>query len=130
ERAGRTRIRKALHHERALILMGTDAPQLVSGPRVSLQRQRALRGPARMPPREGLRSGAAQIARPDGGNDRPRAVAAGRRADLLLLDANPLEDISNIGRISGVMVEGRWLDGEQIAARLEAIAQRAAAQAN
>ena len=35
-------------------------------------------------------------------------IAAGRSADLLLLDANPLEHIANTRRIAGVMVRGRW----------------------
>jgi len=130
EREVRMRILKALHDEGALILMGTDAPQLFSVPGFSLHRELPLMVQAGMTPYEVLRSGTVNIARFYGEEDRAGTVAAGRRADLLLLDANPLEDISNIGRISGVMVEGRWLDGEQIAARLEAIAQRAAAQAN
>jgi tetratricopeptide (TPR) repeat protein len=46
-------------------------------------------------------------------------VAAGRRADLVLLDADPLLDIRNAERIRGVMVRGRWLSREEIAVRLE-----------
>jgi imidazolonepropionase-like amidohydrolase len=37
-------------------------------------------------------------------------VARGRRADLVLLDANPLADISNVRRIRAVVVAGRLLD--------------------
>jgi imidazolonepropionase-like amidohydrolase len=36
-------------------------------------------------------------------------VVPGARADLLLLDANPLEDVGNTERLAGVMVRGRWL---------------------
>jgi imidazolonepropionase-like amidohydrolase len=36
-------------------------------------------------------------------------VAPGARADLMLLDANPLEDVANTERLAGVMVRGRWL---------------------
>jgi imidazolonepropionase-like amidohydrolase len=36
-------------------------------------------------------------------------VVPGGRADLLLLDANPLEDVGNTERLAGVMVRGRWL---------------------
>ncbi len=37
-------------------------------------------------------------------------VAPGRRADLLVLDANPLEDIRNTTRISSVLLEGKIVD--------------------
>ncbi|WP_034889503.1 amidohydrolase family protein [Gillisia sp. Hel_I_29] len=36
-------------------------------------------------------------------------VEIGKYADLILLDANPLEDIKNTRKISGVFVNGRWL---------------------
>ena len=41
-------------------------------------------------------------------------VAPGYRADLLLVDGNPLEDIRSVENISGVMVRGRWLDRAEI----------------
>jgi imidazolonepropionase-like amidohydrolase len=37
-------------------------------------------------------------------------VRAGRVADLVLLDANPLEDIRNTRRIAAVVLDGRYLD--------------------
>jgi imidazolonepropionase-like amidohydrolase len=37
-------------------------------------------------------------------------IAAGKRADLLLLDADPLEDIHNIRRIASIYVRGRAVD--------------------
>jgi imidazolonepropionase-like amidohydrolase len=37
----------------------------------------------------------------------PWAVEAGKLADLLLLDANPLEDICNTRKIRAVVAEGR-----------------------
>jgi imidazolonepropionase-like amidohydrolase len=36
-------------------------------------------------------------------------VADGKRADLVLLDGNPLDEIGNVRKIAGVMVNGRWL---------------------
>jgi len=35
-------------------------------------------------------------------------VEVGKRADLILVEANPLEDIRNVHRQAGVMVRGRW----------------------
>jgi tetratricopeptide (TPR) repeat protein len=45
-------------------------------------------------------------------------IEAGKRADLVLLDANPLDDISNTREISGVMANGKWYSHEEIEAML------------
>jgi imidazolonepropionase-like amidohydrolase len=41
-------------------------------------------------------------------------VASGQRADLVLLDANPLIDIANVRRIRSVVVAGRFLDRTEL----------------
>jgi imidazolonepropionase-like amidohydrolase len=38
------------------------------------------------------------------------SVASGKSADLVMLDANPLEDIGNTRRISAVVTAGRFFD--------------------
>jgi len=47
------------------------------------------------------------------------SVVPGKRADLVLLQQNPLEDIANTRKISGVMAAGRWYDQKDLAAFLE-----------
>jgi cytosine/adenosine deaminase-related metal-dependent hydrolase len=47
-------------------------------------------------------------------------IAAGARADLVLLEANPLEYIGNLRAISGVIAAGRWLPIERLRADSEA----------
>jgi hypothetical protein len=54
------------------------------------------------------------------------SVARGRRADLVLLDANPLSDIANVRRIRAVIVAGRFLDRRALD---ETLAQARAAAA-
>jgi imidazolonepropionase-like amidohydrolase len=52
-------------------------------------------------------------------------VETGRVADLLLLEANPLEDISNTRKIAGVIADGQYLskaDLEQLRSRLKQLA--------
>ena len=51
-------------------------------------------------------------------------VAVGRRADLILLNTNPLDDIGNVTDRAGVMVRGRWFSESYIQERLDEIARR------
>jgi imidazolonepropionase-like amidohydrolase len=48
------------------------------------------------------------------GLEQTLGMAAGKRADLVLLDANPLTDITNVGRIRAVVVAGRLLDRKEL----------------
>ena len=50
-------------------------------------------------------------------------VAVGRRADLVLLAANPLDDIGAVRGPAGVMVGGRWIPAAEIEERLTRIAR-------
>ena len=43
-----------------------------------------------------------------GQEDEFGAIVPGQRADLLLVDANPLDDLSRLSRPAGVMTRGRW----------------------
>jgi imidazolonepropionase-like amidohydrolase len=54
-------------------------------------------------------------------------VADGHRADLVLLNANPLQDVGRFADSAGVMVNGRWLPRTAIDARLAEIRARMAA---
>lgn len=46
------------------------------------------------------------------------SVEAGKRADMVLLDANPLDNIANVGRIDAVVIGGKLLDRPQLDATL------------
>jgi imidazolonepropionase-like amidohydrolase len=50
-------------------------------------------------------------------------AAPGRIADLLLLDASPLEAIENSRRIAvaGVMLRGRWISKSDLIARRDSL---------
>jgi len=51
-------------------------------------------------------------------------IEAGKYADLVLLDANPLNNIQNTKKISGVFVNGHWLDKFRIDAMLSDLSKR------
>src|SRR5690606_17211392 len=125
----RNELLRAMNDEGVLILMGTDAPQLFSVPGFSLHRELPVMVEAGMSPYEVMRSGTVNVARFFGIEDEAGTVAPGRRADLLLLEANPLDDIGAVERIAGVMIDGRWLSGEAIRDRLNAIAAKHAGAA-
>jgi adenine deaminase len=48
-------------------------------------------------------------------------IAVGRRADLLILNANPLIDIGNIRAIDSVILNGRVFSRDQLDAMLTAV---------
>jgi hypothetical protein len=45
----------------------------------------------------------------------------GKQADLVLLDADPLLDVSNTERIGGVVVRGRWFSAHELRSRVERV---------
>lgn len=57
-------------------------------------------------------------------NSEVGTVEVGKRADLILLDANPLSDVKNTRKISGVFVNGRWLNRPTIDAMLSDLSKR------
>ena len=105
-------------------VLGSDAPQVWNVPGFSLRRELAYLVDAGLTPFQALESGTRNVAVYFGTEATTGTVAAGKRADLILLDGNPLQDIANVGRQSGVMLRGRWLDRADIASRLQAIEAR------
>jgi hypothetical protein len=122
--ANRTRILRALHRGGVKILMGTDAPQQFSVPGFSLHRELLRMREAGMSPYEILESGTVNVGKYFAKQDAFGTVAPGQRADLVLLDANPLADIANVAKISGVMVRGRWLSRADLDEGLARIARK------
>ena len=120
--ANRNRVLKALSDGGAGILLGTDSPQIFSVPGFSIHREMKAMADAGMSAWEILVSGTRNVGEYFQGRDSFGTVAVGRRADLLLLNANPLSDVANVADRAGVMFRGRWLPEEEIQRRLEEIA--------
>ena len=114
----RRKIIKALHDGGVPFALGSDAPQTWNVPGFSAHRELGALVAAGLTPYQALKSGTANVGTYFGTQASVGTVAAGTRADLVLLDANPLTDIGNSSRIAGVMVNGRWLSKADIDSRL------------
>jgi hypothetical protein len=105
----RRRLIKSLYDAGVVFLLGSDAPQLWNVPGFSAHRELGSLVAAGLTPYQALRTGTVDVAKFLGEENRSGVVRAGARADLILLDGNPLQDIANTLRINGVVVNGRWI---------------------
>ena len=112
----------ALHEGGAPLLLGTDSPQIFSVPGFSMHREMALWVELGMTPYEVLETGTRRVAEYFDATDDFGSVAVGHRADLILLTANPIDDIAHVASRGGVMVNGRWIPEAEIQERLADIA--------
>jgi tetratricopeptide (TPR) repeat protein len=51
-------------------------------------------------------------------------IAVGKRADLILVAGDPLKDVSNASKLSGVMTRGRWLSKNELSKMLNEVPAR------
>jgi imidazolonepropionase-like amidohydrolase len=119
----RMRILEALSDAGARLLLGSDAPQQFNVPGFSIHHEMRRMVDAGMTPYQVLRSGTASVGAHFRTEGNFGTIAIGKRADLILLSANPLADVANVQRRDGVMVAGRWLPESEIQMRLAEIAR-------
>jgi imidazolonepropionase-like amidohydrolase len=118
----RMRILKALHEGGVRILFGTDAPQQFSVPGFSIHREMALMVKCGFTPYQIIQSATKNAGDYFKGKDNFGTIEAGKRADLILVEGNPLKDVASIARRAGVMLRGQWLPESEIRKRLDGIA--------
>lgn len=125
--SGFQKLLKRLHDTGAKLMVGTDTGTFMLVPGFSLHRELGLWVEAGLRPYDVLR--AATVAPADylGIAGEAGTIETGKRADLVLLAANPLIDIKNASRIEGVMSAGRYTDKAEIDRRLAEMAARVAA---
>jgi imidazolonepropionase-like amidohydrolase len=93
------------------ILAGTDSPAFLNVvPGFSLHDELALMVEGGLTPLEALRTATLNPARFLGKLDDLGTVEKGKLADLVILDANPLEDIHNTTKINAVIAQGKLSD--------------------
>jgi len=119
--ANRDVLLKAFSDTGVPVLFGTDAPQIFSVPGFSIHREIEAMKNAGMSDYAILHSGTAAVGNYYSDTDFFGKIEEGARADLLLLDSNPLADVRHIRDLAGVMVRGNWLDKKTIDSRLGTI---------
>ena len=113
----RRRLIRELHLRSDRLLLGSDAPQVFNVPGFSAHRELELYVASGLTPYEALATGTRNAARFLGLET--GHIEAGRLADLVLLDENPLEDIRNLTRVHGVMLGGRWYSKRVLSQKLD-----------
>jgi hypothetical protein len=113
---------RALSKAGARLMTGTDALIPSNVPGFSIHDELAELVDVGLSPYEALRSSTTEPFAYLDELDQAGTIAVGKRADLVLLQNNPLSDISATRGISGVLIQGRWLAKDDLDQGLEALA--------
>ena len=116
----------ALNKEGHGMLLGSDAPQLFNVPGFSIHHEIQGMLGAGMTPLEIIQSGTIHPAAYFNMEDAFGEIKVGLDADLVLLEANPLDDMQALKRVFGVMLKGKWISKEEIQEKLAMVAANAA----
>lgn len=108
------------------VMLGTDANDSFVYPGASVHDELGELVKAGLSPAEALRAATLSGATYLGRTSEFGTVQAGRFADLLLLDANPLSDIANSQSIHAVVMNGRVFDRSALDSMLATVVQSAA----
>jgi imidazolonepropionase-like amidohydrolase len=120
----RKKLVKSLHDAGARLLLGTDYGNPFVVPGFSLHLELRNFVDAGLSPFEAIRAGTSGAAEFMNAEEEFGTIAAGRRADLLLIEGNPLANVSHVNNRVGVMVRGRWYSQVELMNELETLAKR------
>lgn len=107
-------ITKNLYDNGGKILLGTDAGTEIVLPGFSIHDELYNLVEAGLTPYEAIKAGTYNAAEFLNILDVAGTVEENKNADLILLSENPLEDITNMKKIEGVMIMGRWISKSEI----------------
>ena len=120
----RNRLVKAIADSGGKIMAGSDTPEWFFAYGWTIHRELESLVAAGLTPYQALVAGTRNPAEFLRASNEWGTIEKGKRADLLLLEANPLEDIRNTARIEAVAVGGRWLDREERKRMIDEAAKR------
>lgn len=108
--AVRNQFVKALQDSGGKLIAGSDTPEWFHLYGFGLHRELGAMVRAGLTPYQALVTATRNPADYLGASAHWGTIEPGKRADLVLVNGNPLEDIANTARIRGVAIGGRWLD--------------------
>ncbi|MFO0890993.1 MAG: amidohydrolase family protein [Isosphaeraceae bacterium] len=120
----RNQLVKEIRDAGGRIMAGSDAPEWFFGYGYTLHRELESLVAAGLSPHQALEAATATPGAFLNAGAEWGRIAPGMRADLVLLAANPLEDIRNTTRIDAVSVGGRWLDRRALDRMLDRAGER------
>ncbi|CAG0946538.1 D-hydantoinase/dihydropyrimidinase [Anaerolineae bacterium] len=117
------RMMKALREADARFILGTDAsnPYHILG--FSAHEELAAMVEAGLTPYEALVAGTRNAAEALGKSSEFGTVTEGKRADLILVEANPLDDVTNANKRIGVVLRGQWLPEQKLQVMLNGLVE-------
>ncbi|HYE75029.1 MAG TPA: amidohydrolase family protein, partial [Blastocatellia bacterium] len=105
----RNKLVKSIHEAGGKIMVGSDTPELFLLYGYTVHREMQNLVEAGLSPYAALEAATRIPAEFLKSLNTSGTIERGKRADLVLLNANPLDNIANTERRAGVMVHGRWL---------------------
>jgi len=115
-----SRFVKALHEAGVPLVLGSDAfGALVPG--FAVHQELRLLVDAGLTPYEALRTGTVNVAKYLRESDTAGSIEPGKRADFILLEGNPLQDIANAAQVRGVFINGRWISETELKSMLASV---------
>ena len=112
---------RAFHDQGGKLMAGSDTiiPGLVPG--FALHRELEALVGVGLTPYEALRTATTRPFEYLGEIDRAGTIEVGKHSDMVLLDENPLKDISGASKVAGVLIRGRWIGTNEIKKRMKEI---------
>lgn len=120
----RNKLIKAIYDAGGKIMTGSDTPEFLFLYGFTEHREMRALADAGLPNFAVLQAATVNPSMYLGVLDKAGTIEKGKRADLILLEANPLENISNTERRAGVMLKGRYFTQAEMNKWLDEIAPR------
>ena len=122
----RNKLIKAIYDAGGKLMAGSDTPEFLWLYGFSMHRELKALADAGLSNYAALEAATRNPSAFFGTLDKVGTIEKGLRADLILLDANPLEDITNTERRAGVMLKGKYYMQTEMNGWLDQIAPRIA----
>lgn len=120
----RRKIIKACNQGGVGLLLGSDAPQVFNVPGFSIHHELRYLVDSGLTPFEALKTGTVNVASFYGLLSTSGTISTGKVSDLVLLNSNPLIDITATTSIQGVMLGDQWLSRDYLDAELRSLEKK------